>query len=420
MKEIFASFVPRRSILSISLDDEQLLFNPTTQDFILLNPTSAIIWQGLCEGFSVKEIVGKLARATGLSDEKLSYDIAPIITQWTRLGLSGTQKAKFNKEMDGHSESPEKSIPIPDMAQVIVPEGRFRYAFTLADTSFVLSLDDESVYQSIREHTRQFSAPDIETPDIETADITFRLATHQDGYALIYADKVVDACNRREKIIPMLHASMMMAAYRRSNCMIGLHAASVTFWGHTILMPAPAGSGKSTLVAGLMNSGFRFGADDLVLLDETPGHIRPVPTSIGVKSGSWPVLEPLFPELGRNAIHLREDGRKIKYLVPEKKQLLKPSAGKPQVINCIVYPSYGTKEKNLIQPVTPAQSLVLLSKAGFDINRKLTEQNVTGLVEWIKQIPSFRLSFSQLDASVELLKKLGKAGCIRSSNGGLE
>jgi serine kinase of HPr protein (carbohydrate metabolism regulator) len=53
----------------------------------------------------------------------------------------------------------------------------------------------------------------------------------------------------------------------RGRYAIAFRASAVRRNGRCILLPAPSGGGKSTLCAALLDSGFEFVSDDLVLLD---------------------------------------------------------------------------------------------------------------------------------------------------------
>ena len=64
-----------------------------------------------------------------------------------------------------------------------------------------------------------------------------------------------------------------------------------------MLLPAISGSGKSTLTAALLAAGFGYCTDDLALLTGEPVRIRPVPTCLGLKRGSWNILAERLPQI---------------------------------------------------------------------------------------------------------------------------
>ena len=134
----------------------------------------------------------------------------------------------------------------------------------------------------------------------------------------ISEERVIARCPKSSSFIPMLHAHLLLTAYRNSTCMAAIHAAVVTRDENCILMPAPSGSGKTTLAAVLMAKGFGYCADDLALLTHDPVRVRPVATSLGLKSGSWKVVEHLYPQLSRLPEYRRADGKRINYCRPRR------------------------------------------------------------------------------------------------------
>ena len=73
------------------------------------------------------------------------------------------------------------------------------------------------------------------------------------------------------------------------------HAAVVERSGRAIVLPAPPGSGKSTLCAGLINRGWRLLSDELTLLDFASCAIVPMPRPVSLKNGSIDVLRTFAP-----------------------------------------------------------------------------------------------------------------------------
>lgn len=66
----------------------------------------------------------------------------------------------------------------------------------------------------------------------------------------------------------------LLAAWRG---LVPLHAGAVAVDGRAVLVAGPAGAGKSTLTAGLVDHGARFIADDLVVLSVAAGRITVAP-----------------------------------------------------------------------------------------------------------------------------------------------
>jgi hypothetical protein len=76
-----------------------------------------------------------------------------------------------------------------------------------------------------------------------------------------------------------------------------LHAAVAELAGRAVLLPASAGSGKTTLVAGLVQAGLRYMSDEVAAIDPRTGLVHPFPKPLSVEPGSWGALAALRPNV---------------------------------------------------------------------------------------------------------------------------
>lgn len=76
-----------------------------------------------------------------------------------------------------------------------------------------------------------------------------------------------------------------------------IHSAVLEKNGRVLIMPAPPGSGKSTLCAALMLDGWRLLSDEMALLNLTTGEITPSPRPVSLKNESIEVIRRLSPQL---------------------------------------------------------------------------------------------------------------------------
>jgi HprK-related kinase A len=75
-----------------------------------------------------------------------------------------------------------------------------------------------------------------------------------------------------------------------------VHAAAVERYGAALILPGPAGSGKSTLCAGLVSRGWRLLSDELTLLEFPTGNIVPLPRPVSLKNASIDAIRLFSPE----------------------------------------------------------------------------------------------------------------------------
>lgn len=74
-----------------------------------------------------------------------------------------------------------------------------------------------------------------------------------------------------------------------------LHAAVVEKAGCALILPAPPGSGKSTLCAALVTRGWRLLSDELTLLSLNTGEVMPMCRPISLKNASIAVIQNFAP-----------------------------------------------------------------------------------------------------------------------------
>lgn len=81
-----------------------------------------------------------------------------------------------------------------------------------------------------------------------------------------------------------------------------IHAAVVEKNGLAAILPAPPGSGKSTLTAGLVLSGWRLLSDELTLIDRRTGLLHALPRPVSLKNQSIDVIRQFNPEAFINRV----------------------------------------------------------------------------------------------------------------------
>ncbi len=75
-----------------------------------------------------------------------------------------------------------------------------------------------------------------------------------------------------------------------------LHAAAVARGSRAIIMPAPPGSGKSTLCAALVNRGWRLLSDELTIIRLDTGEISGLARPVNLKNRSIDIIRSFAPE----------------------------------------------------------------------------------------------------------------------------
>ncbi|HUX88900.1 MAG TPA: hypothetical protein VMW65_17985 [Chloroflexota bacterium] len=179
------------------------------------------------------------------------------------------------------------------------------------------------------------------------------------------------------------------------------HSGAVALRGEGILLPAVAGSGKTTLVAGLLAAGFQYLSDEVAVLDLKRRTLLPFPRSLCIKSGSRPVLTPLYPALAAAPDYPRFAGDTAAYLPP-------PSGSWPAgpvPMKVVVLPRYLAGAPTALVPITRARALQGLLEQSFSA-RRTGPVAITTAIEVLRDARCYALTVGDLSRAVELLHEL--------------
>lgn len=96
--------------------------------------------------------------------------------------------------------------------------------------------------------------------------------------------------------LPMIEWGMNWCITAYSQHVLILHAAAVARGSRAIIMPAPPGSGKSTLCAALVNRGWRLLSDELTIIRLDTGEISGLARPVNLKNRSIDIIRRFAPE----------------------------------------------------------------------------------------------------------------------------
>ena len=124
-----------------------------------------------------------------------------------------------------------------------------------------------------------------------------------------------------------------------------IHAAVLEKNGLAVILPAPPGSGKSTLCAMMMLQGWRLLSDEHCMLDPETGQILPCVRPLSLKNNSLAVINRLFP--GVNLYQRTEGTHKgtMAYLQPTPVSWTqRHTSATPRLV---IFPKYNAKAEGL-------------------------------------------------------------------------
>lgn len=204
---------------------------------------------------------------------------------------------------------------------------------------------------------------------------------------------------------PMLEWGLNWCVTSHCHQFVTLHAAIVERDGCALILPAPPGSGKSTLCAGLAFGGWRLLSDELTILDPADGSAVPAPRPISLKNASIDVIKAFAPHaVFGPTVEETIKGRVAHARAPLDAVQRASERAQPR---WIVLPRYEAGAPTRLTPLSKAQAVVRLVENAFNIN----VHGVHGfelLARLVDGCDCFEFRYSRLDEAVALFDSLAQ------------
>jgi HprK-related kinase A len=164
--------------------------------------------------------------------------------------------------------------------------------------------------------------------------------------------------------MPMLEWGMNWCVSNHCHQYLTIHAAVVERGGRALILPAPPGSGKSTLCAGLTFSGWRLLSDELALIDPHTNQLRGLARPISLKNASIDVLRHFAPQarLGP-VVHETTKGSVAHVQAPPASVV---DVDRPASLAWVVLPRYVANAPATLEPMSRAEGFMQLVDNSFN------------------------------------------------------
>ncbi len=100
----------------------------------------------------------------------------------------------------------------------------------------------------------------------------------------------------RGQALPLLEWGLNWCANLQGLHFLVLHAGAIERDGRVAILPAPPGSGKSTLCAGLIHRGWRLFSDEMALVSMDGASLTPLARPVSLKNRSIDVIRDFAPQ----------------------------------------------------------------------------------------------------------------------------
>jgi len=185
----------------------------------------------------------------------------------------------------------------------------------------------------------------------------------------------------------------------RAHSHLIIHAAVVEKGGQAARLPAPPGSGKSTLCAALVGrGGWRLLSDELTMLRLATGQIVPLPRPVSLKNESIELIRGYVPDAVLSRPVTDTSKGTVAHMRAPRDSVAQ--AGQPASPAWVVFPRYQAGADTLLTPLQPAHAFMELAENSFNYS-VLGVRGFDALGRLIDQCQGHRLAYSRLDEALD-------------------
>ena len=240
---------------------------------------------------------------------------------------------------------------------------------------------------------------DLRTRDGQTVDWEFRVRRLSAGFALdvdgVEQSHGLTLANLLQNCVVRLNS---YAVSEPSSVL--LHAAGAQRSNTTIVFPAISESGKSTLLAGLIRTGFDYMSDEAISIDWDTLTANPYPKPISLDPGAFSLFADWAPNYGAGHIATQD----AQWHVPAT-AVSQCVIGRPGAIDLLVFPHYDPRQPTSLVQLSKGYALAELTKNTFRFNQQ-PRRSLDCLAEIVRRARSYRMAMNDLPSAVRAVSDL--------------
>lgn len=210
-----------------------------------------------------------------------------------------------------------------------------------------------------------------------------------------------------DQAVPMLEWGMNWCITAYSQHVLILHAASLSRNGRAVILPAPPGSGKSTLCAALAMRGWQLLSDELTILDLRTGAIQGLARPINLKNASIDILRKFAPEAYLSPPVTDTSKGTVALLAPPPASVA--ALSEPAYPAWMVLPKYVAGAEPQLQPMASGAAFMQVASNAMNYH-VLGLQGFEAVAALIGRSRHFSFSYSRLDDAIACFERLGREG----------
>jgi len=206
-----------------------------------------------------------------------------------------------------------------------------------------------------------------------------------------------------EQAFPMFEWGLNWCVSSYAHRYLIIHAAVVEKDGFAAILPAPPGSGKSTLCAALINRGWRLLSDELTLVRIDDGKIVPLPRPVSLKNASIDIIGDYVPQ----GIFSRRIMDTMKGTIAHLKPPLDSVVRATEVAqpSWIIFPKYQPNTPVRLQAMPQSRAFMQVAENAFNYST-LGSRGFETLAKLIDASVCYEFTYSVLDDAIETFAAL--------------
>ena len=396
----------RADLALLPLDGDAVVFSEEAQHLLHLNSPAALLFRELQKGTPASEFAHVLAAEGLVPSGEAEQWVTATLDAFTACGMfqdGPVAPVVLRPSPDGDAEAARQAAGCARYASFEpVAEERYR----LLETCALIRFGHVAQVRLVRSIVGHLATDDHVVPTI-TIDISAKM--RDDGHLRsdVYRDGLpVGSAPRLSEMAPIVKAALWQSAINAHEFLFYIHAGVVGTDAGCVLLPAAAGSGKSSLAAALVHRGFRYFSDEVALIEPDTFHVSPMPLAMCIKSTGWDLMARYYPEILSLPVHVRIDEKVLRYIPPPADSLEQV----PMPVRHIIFPRYEEAASNRLERVNRSEALGRLMNECLALRQRLDQTNVRQLVRWIAGVECYELSFSSLETATQLVAEATGSG----------
>lgn len=206
-----------------------------------------------------------------------------------------------------------------------------------------------------------------------------------------------------DQAFPMLEWGLNWCVSNHAHRYLIVHAAVIEKDGLAAMLPAPPGSGKSTLCAALVNRGWRLFSDELALLRIDDGMIVPLPRPVSLKNRSIDIIRNYVPGVVFSCAVMDTMKGTVAHMKPPADSVRR--AAEPARPAWVIFPKWEEGARVRFEALPRSRGFMRVAENAFNFSM-LGSRGFEALAGLIDKSPCHTLTYGALDDAVEAFSSL--------------